>query len=95
MDKIARELVSIARELTARVPSSVRRRVEKSLYRHYDEDDFDDYDALYDVVQDIVFMDPDIPEDPRGEDTVDLDVVNEWTNEISEDLARKFRLTIR
>jgi hypothetical protein len=79
----------VARVAANRVPSAVRRRVDGQMKKHIRRG-FDDYDDVFDTVQDILFMDPDVPEEKDGE--MDLEILNDWTFEIARAISDELGL---
>jgi hypothetical protein len=78
--------VKALRKLVAgqRMPSSLRNRANRDL-RKYRRGDVEDYETLFEMVQEIVFAHGDLPElDEDG-----YDIINDWTYEIADDWAKK------
>ena len=93
-NQAARELLKLARLIVAgRVPSAVRRRLDAYMEKQFRkcgqriEDYYEDRDDIFDDVQDFLFNDPDAPEDEDGE--IDLDVIDDWTDELVDEWVKK------
>jgi len=89
-EKLARELVRIAKEIVAvRVPPAVRREVDKGLKKHERKFDFDDFDELYDKTIDLIM---DVIENDYDSYEEGLEVAHEWADPIVDDWAKELEL---